>query len=111
MEYRLATPDDARVLATMNHDLIWAEGHRNRMTPPELERRMAGWLAGEYRAAVFKIGGQAVGYSLFRGAPEYVYLRQFYVRPDFRRRGVGRRALDWLRHHAWADGARSAPKS
>lgn len=104
--YRLATPLDAPALAAMNQDLIRAEGHRNRMALPELERRMAGWLSGEYRAAVFEDGGLAVGYALFRSEPEYVYLRQFYVRPDSRRRGVGRGALDWLRRHAWADAAR-----
>jgi len=42
MDYRFATSDDAPMLAVMNQQLILDEGHRNRMTVPELEHRMAG---------------------------------------------------------------------
>jgi len=76
------------------------------MTLPELECRMMGWLAGEYQAVMFEDGGQAIGYALFRSKPEYVYLRHLFVRPDFRRQGVGRGALTWLQRHIWADAVR-----
>lgn len=36
--------------------LIQDEGHRNRMTVAELEQRMRGWIAGEYRAVIFEAG-------------------------------------------------------
>ena len=101
MEFRDATPADAAVLADLNRQLVRDEGHRNRMTLPELEERMAGWLAGEYRAVLFLDGGRVLGYTLFRFEPEFVYLRQFFVRPEDRRRGVGRAAMTWLREHAW----------
>src|SRR5438067_9662402 len=106
MEYRFATAADAPVLAVMNQQLIRDEGHRNPMTLPELEARMAGWLAGGYRAALFEDAGAAVGYALFRRDPDFVYLRQLFVRPDRRRKGVARDALSWLRVHAWADAPR-----
>lgn len=106
MEYRYATPADAPVLAAMNRRLIADEGHRNSMTLSELEARMAGWLAGEYRAVLFEDGGEVIGYALFRREPEFVYLRQLFVRVEHRRRGVARDGLAWLRANAWADAPR-----
>jgi len=103
MEYRPATPADAATLAAMNHQLIRDEGHRNPMTVAELEARMAGWLGGsEYQAVLFEEDGLPVGYALYRRETDYIYLRQFFVRPECRRRGVGRAALGWLQRNAWA---------
>jgi ribosomal protein S18 acetylase RimI-like enzyme len=106
LAFRHATIADAALLAQMNHRLIRDEGHRSRMTVPQLRDRMDEWLRGEYRAVVIELGGAAVGYALYRLEPEYVYLRQFYVEPEHRRRGIGRTALAWLRAHAWADAPR-----
>jgi GNAT superfamily N-acetyltransferase len=106
MHYRHATTADAAVLAAMNRQLILDEGHRNSMTLAELEQRLAGWLAGEYRAVLFEDGGNAIGYVLFRREPEFVYLRQLFVRAEHRRRGVARTALAWLREHVWSDAPR-----
>jgi GNAT superfamily N-acetyltransferase len=90
----------------MNGHLIRDEGHRNPMTGPELEARMARWLAGAYQAVLFEDGGRAVGYALYRRDPDYVYLRQFFVRAECRRRGIGRGALEWLRENCWGTGSR-----
>jgi GNAT superfamily N-acetyltransferase len=106
VEYRFATTADAPALAAMNQRLILDEGHRNRMTLLELEARMAGWLAGEYRAVLFEDGGTAVGYTLFRREAEFVYVRQLFVQPGHRRRGIARDALAWLRANTWADAPR-----
>lgn len=106
MQFRLATLDDANRLAAMNQALIRDEGHRNPMSLAELEVRMAGWLAGEYRAAVFDDEAKPVGYALFRDEPDYVYLRQFYVTPERRRRRIGRSALEWLRGNVWGTARR-----
>jgi GNAT superfamily N-acetyltransferase len=103
MDFREATPADAAVLAELNRQLIRDEGHRNWMAVAELEGRMADWLAGEYRAVLFLDGERTIGYALFRFDPEFVYLRQFFVRPEDRRRGVGRAAIAWLREHAWRE--------
>ena len=100
MDYRRATPADAGLLASLNWQLIRDEGHRNSMSVPQLEARMAGWLSGEYEAILFEDAGQTLGYALFRREPEFVYVRQFFVCPEFRRQGVGRRALTWLAAHA-----------
>ena len=101
MEYRSATVNDAPALAAMNWQLIRDEGHRNSMTVAELAVRMAGWLRGEYEAVLFEDSGQSAGYALYRRDPDHVYLRQFFVHQEFRRRGLGREAMAWLQQHRW----------
>lgn len=91
------------MLAPLNAQLIRDEGHRNPMSVAELEQRMAGWLRGEYEAALFESGSQIVGYALFRRDSEHIYLRQLFVVPVLRRRGIGRSALAWLWANAWKD--------
>lgn len=99
--FRKAGPGDAALLAPLNAHLIRDEGHRNTMSVPQLAERMAKWLRGEYRAVVFESAGAVVGYALYREEPDHVYLRQFFVAPGQRRRGIGRGALDWMWAHAW----------
>ncbi|HYV31695.1 MAG TPA: GNAT family N-acetyltransferase [Candidatus Binatia bacterium] len=101
MTFRRATLDDCALLAQLNHQLIQDEGHRNRMTVPELEHRMRGWLSGEYRAVIYEEGGEVVGYGLFREQPEEIYLRQLFVVRHRRRQGLGRRAVELLRSDVW----------
>jgi GNAT superfamily N-acetyltransferase len=59
LTFRFATQADCPLLAELNHQLIRDEGHRNRMTVPELTERMRGWLAGEYRVVIFLDAGKA----------------------------------------------------
>ena len=67
MKYRIATLDDCRLLAEMNHQLLQDERHRNRfMTLPQLEERMRGFLSGDYRAVIFQDDGEVVSYALYR---------------------------------------------
>lgn len=69
MTFRFATQADCPVSAELNHQLIQDEGHRNRMTVPELLERMRGWLTGEYRAVLFEDGGELVAYrAVSRGS-------------------------------------------
>jgi predicted acetyltransferase len=104
VKFRRAEVADAEELAEMNCHLIRDEGHRNRMNRAELEARMTQWLESEYEAFLFEEGEQTVGYALFRQETEYVYLRQFYIRPEHRRCGLGRAAIDWLWQHVWGRG-------
>jgi predicted acetyltransferase len=101
MTFRPATLDDCPLLAELNHQLIHDEGHRNRMTPPELEQRMRGWLSNEYRAVIFEHGGEATAYALYREQPEEIYLRQLFVVRHRRRQGFGRRAVGMLHSQVW----------
>lgn len=106
MTFRPARLDDGPLLAQLNHHLIRDEGHRNRMTLPELEQRMRGWLAGEYRAVVYEDGGEVVAYALYREQPEEIYLRQLFVVRHRRRQGIGRQAVEILRSQVWPRGKR-----
>jgi GNAT superfamily N-acetyltransferase len=101
VRYRQASAADATVIAPMNAQLIRDEGHRNPMTVPQLTERMSQWLKGEYQAFLFELESKPVGYALYRLEPEYVYLRQIFVVPEMRRRGIASRALEWLRENAW----------
>jgi predicted acetyltransferase len=101
MTYRRATSDDCPLLAELNHQLIRDEGHRNRMTIPELEHRMQDWLAGEYVAILFERGGEIVAYVLYREQPEEIYLRQLFVIRERRREGLGKQAMHLLRSEIW----------
>ena len=101
MTFRPATLNDCPLLAELNHQLIRDEGHRSRMTVPELEQRMKDWLAGDYRAVVFEAGSEVVAYALFREQAEEIYLRQLFVVRNRRRQGLGRRAVELLRSRVW----------
>jgi GNAT superfamily N-acetyltransferase len=106
MRFRYANPGDAALLAPLNAQLIRDEGHRNPMTVPQLAERMKQWLHTDYQAVLFENCDGLIGYALFRHEPEFVYLRQLLVRPEFRRRGIGREAIAWLWHNAWDSNAR-----
>ena len=101
MNFRRATSSDCALLAEFNHQLIRDEGHRNRMTVPELEQRMKGWLASEYVAVLFENDGEVVAYVLYREQPEEIYLRQLFVVRNRRRKGIGREAVQILRSKIW----------
>ncbi len=103
MRYRSATAADVHLLAPMNHQLIRDEGHRNSMSVAELEERMRSWLAGEYQAVLFEDESGTAGYALFKREPYRTYLRQFFVQPERRRRGIGRQAMIWLLENVWND--------
>jgi ribosomal protein S18 acetylase RimI-like enzyme len=93
LRHRPATADDAPLLAELNHQLIHDEGHRNRMTVPELEARMKDWLATDYRAVLFTKKAEVVAYALYRPEGTSAYLRQFFVSRQHRRSGIGRMAI------------------
>jgi predicted acetyltransferase len=102
MKFRHATLDDCALLAELNYQLLHDEGHRNRkMSIPELEQRMRGWLASEYAAVIFEKDGEVVAYALYREQPEEIYLRQLFVMRNRRRKGIGRKAVEILRTKIW----------
>lgn len=106
LTHHFATFSDSAQLAEWNHQLIRDEGHRNPMTVEELDGRMRGWLDGEYRAIIFKIGEESVAYALYQERAEEIHLRQFFVVRPWRRNGIGRLAIGLLREKIWPDSKR-----
>jgi GNAT superfamily N-acetyltransferase len=101
MQFRKATEVDVSLLARLNLQLIQDEGHRNRMALPELQARMRCWLQHEYEAVIFEQHAMPVAYALYRKDDRAIYLRQFFVDRQHRRRGIGRRALQILLAEVW----------
>lgn len=101
MYFRTATEADVNLLAHLNHQLIQDEGHRNRMTIPELETRMRNWLQTEYQAIIFEHDDRPVAYALYRQDGDGIHLRQFFVDRQQRRQGLGRQALQLLLAEVW----------
>lgn len=101
---RNATVHDAEVLAHMNKCLIEDEGSRNPMNVSQLRDRMIGFLNDSWRVDLFFNDDQVVGYALYQfrrddydSSLPVVYLRQFFVEREHRRKGYGQQALLLLR--------------
>ena len=62
---------------------------------------MRGWLMREYEAVIFEDQAGVVAYALYRHDDREVYLRQFFVPREQRRRGLGRAAIGILRDEVW----------
>jgi ribosomal protein S18 acetylase RimI-like enzyme len=105
MKHRFAMLKDVPLLARMNRQLVEDEGHRNRLqTDSWLEKRMRGFLTGEYRAVMFELDGRTVAYVLYTDRTEHadtVYLRQIFVDRTCRRQGVGREVMRILLEEIW----------
>ena len=97
MHLREAIAEDLPLLAELNLQLIQDQRSSNPMPVGELQERMRGWLAAEYRAVIFEIGSEPVAYGVFRPAEGGIHLRQFFVVRRLRRQGIGRRAIELFR--------------
>ena len=104
--FRIATLADVSLLASMNERLMRDEGNRSRLTRQSLELRMSRWLSGDYRAAIFSLNREPIGYALWKPQPDHVHLRQYYVKPVFRRKGYGKAGIELLMNNVWGEFAR-----
>ncbi len=102
MELRKANIEsDLEHLAEMNHSLIADEGHRNTMNLAQLRERMESWLKTEYKAEIITEENNVIGYCLWREFPEYTYIRQLFIKPNFRRKGFASNSIVRLRTNVW----------
>ena len=105
MDYRTAGEADLPLLAELNQQLIHDEGHSNSMSVAELENRMRAWLVRAYTAVLFLSEGTVVGYALYRSDHAGIFLRQFFICRDERRKSHGRAAMDLLFGRVWPAGS------
>jgi GrpB-like predicted nucleotidyltransferase (UPF0157 family) len=103
LRHRPATVDDLDVLAIWNSELIEDERHRNAMTVVQLRERMRSWVNHEYAAVVFFADDVPSAYALYKESPDEILLRQFFVKRQRRRRGLGRQSIELLRRHVWRE--------
>lgn len=100
-ELRTATIDDVAMLAEMNQQLIIDEGSLNAMSLDELTARMHTWLSADREAVLVIRNDDVIGYLLYRLLEdEYfpyrssLYVRQYFIKPSYRRRGIGQIAFE-----------------
>jgi GNAT superfamily N-acetyltransferase len=100
---RRASESDLIVLAQMNKQLIVDEGNPNPMTIQELEERMRGWFFSDWNIDLICCAAQVIGYALYQyrenqyyKEQEEVYLRQYFIKPDFRNKGFGQAGINLL---------------
>ncbi len=102
--WRRCTSDDAEVLAAMNEQLSRDEGAAPVGPLSAYVERMATWLEqGRYEAAIAESGEEPVAYVVWRDDPDYadVFVRQFFVVPDQRGQGPGRRLFEQAVEELW----------
>ena len=94
---RRATEDDLKELVVMNKHLIEDEGSQNPMSTEQLADRMRAWfMSAEWHIDLIYSHGAVVGYALYQFQPDpyqedrqNVYLRQYFVKREYRNQGVG----------------------
>jgi predicted acetyltransferase len=96
IEARECMLKDVTLLAEMNKYLIEDEKANNSMGIIQLENRMADFLVNGYKAFFFIVNEEIVGYALCDMTKEPIYLRQFFIKRDERRKHYGQIAFEKL---------------
>jgi ribosomal protein S18 acetylase RimI-like enzyme len=100
------------MLTEMNQQLIIDEGSKNTMSVLELEERMRNWLQTGREAVIVQRDQETIGYMLFWYSTDEYYpyqnsinVRQFFIQPSYRRRGIGQQAFDQIVNEYFAAGS------
>lgn len=89
MELLKAKLVDHKELAKLNYDLMVAEKYDNILPIENLIKRMKTFLRTEYDAFWVVYNNSKVGYILIKRTSNPIYIRQFYIIPEFQRKGLG----------------------
>ena len=108
---RLAEPGDARAMAEMSRDFIEA-GLGWRYDPAHIQRAMRRrettvLAASERQTYVARERPQLSGFAIMDFGDERAHLVLLAVQPALRRRGIGRRLVEWLMETAHTAGMAS----
>ncbi|QQO10365.1 GNAT family N-acetyltransferase [Breznakiella homolactica] len=85
--------EDIPILAMMNKQLIEDEKAENVMTISELEKRMREFLRSNYKAYYFKENLNTIGYALCNISKDPIYLRQYFIKQEYRNKGYGKESF------------------
>lgn len=85
--------NDVPVLAKMNKHLIEDENAENSMNISQLEKRMQEFINTGYKAFFFTSNDSIIGYGLCNMTQTPIYLRQFFIQREERRKGYGKEAF------------------
>ena len=96
LKIRVCTDDELDLLAVLNKQLIEDEQNDNKMNLEQLRERMQGFIHSDYRAYLFENGSETIGYALVDHTRKPIYLRQFFICRDVRRKGYGQTAFKKL---------------
>jgi RimJ/RimL family protein N-acetyltransferase len=91
--------NDVSLLAGMNGQLIEDERANNSMNTGQLKERMTEFLNSGYKAYFFLQENFVVGYGLCDMNKSPIYLRQFFIKREERRKHYGKEAFEALLHH------------
>lgn len=95
--------DDIEILGYMNKQLIEDEKSKNPMTIAELNERMKNFLEEEYNGYFFMNNEIVVGYALIKHTVTPLYLRQFFIKREFRNQHYGIQAFEELKRYLNVD--------
>jgi GNAT superfamily N-acetyltransferase len=110
LSIRPATINDVPLLNTLVHELAEFErlGHEAMVTEEDIARDGFG-AHPKFRAVIAEWDKQPAGYALFfefystfQGRPG-LFLEDIFVRPAFRKQGIGRALLDHVARIAWTE--------
>lgn len=93
MKIRKCTEADLALLAKFNKYLIEDEKSDNKMNEEQLFWRMKEFMNTEYDAYFFVEKEEIVGYALVKNSSSPLYLRQFYIDREYRRKHYGEQAF------------------
>jgi ribosomal protein S18 acetylase RimI-like enzyme len=93
------TISDANILAEMNRQLIEDEKENSKIDLPQLIKRMVNFLNNEYKAFFIKNGNIIVGYFLCDMSKSPIYIRQFFIKREERRKHSGKEAFFELKNY------------
>jgi len=96
IEIKECTLEDVTLLAEMNKHLIEDEKSHNKMDITQLKNRMTDFLNNGYEAFFFMHNKETVEYALCDMAKEPIYLRQFFIKREDRRKHYGKIAFENL---------------
>jgi predicted acetyltransferase len=93
---RTCSDKDLNLLSILNKQLIEDENHDNPMNVEQLKERMRDLISTDYKAYMFEVHGETIGYAMVNHIRRPLYLRQFFICRNSRRKGYGKIAFEKL---------------